>query len=132
MFHRFSVLFIILATIISSLMIVPKVQAACDPSKSGVDLSNCFQLNETNTVKSVYTSPNVIVNLLVKVGFVAAGIISFFLMIFAGFQYIAGGTKGAEQAKTIMETALIGFMVMFAAFWIVQIIKVVTGADLLL
>lgn len=132
MFHRSIVFFIVFLAFISSFLIVPKVQAGCDPSKTGVDLSNCLQLNELKTVKEVYTSPSVIVNVLVKLGFIVAGIIVFFLMIFAGFQYITGGTKGAEQAKTMMETVLIGFIVMFAAFWIVQIIKVVTGADLLL
>jgi len=70
------------------------------------------------------------VNLIVRNIFVIAGILLFFLIIYAGFLFITGNVKGKEKAKEVLEAALIGFLVMFGAFWILQIIKVVTGTDI--
>ena len=126
---------IALFMLLSCFFIVPNVHAAdapttCTPGISGLNLSHCLKLNDKQTVPDIYSKPSILINLLVKNGFVVAGLIFFFLMIFAGVQFITGGTKGAEQAKSVMETALIGFMLMFAAYWIIQIIKAVTGADI--
>jgi hypothetical protein len=117
----------------NSWSIVPKVYAACDPGKDGLKLTDCFYLNPTSktTVGAVYNTPTVLINLIVRNLFVVAGIILFFLIIYSGYQFISGGVKGQEQAKTTMTTAIGGFIVMFAAYWILQIIKVVTGADIL-
>jgi hypothetical protein len=112
--------------------IVPKVYAACNPSQDGVKLTDCFILNDQGeTVASVYKNPAVLINLIVKNLFIVAGIIFFFLMIYSGIQYISGGKKGVDQAQKVMESALIGFIIMFAGYWIIQIIKVLTGADFL-
>lgn len=62
--------------------------------------------------------------------FVLGGVILFFMIIFAGFQFLTQGEKGIEKAKTIITTALMGFGIMFAAYWILRIIKIITGADI--
>ncbi len=113
--------------------IVPKVYAACDPSKDGVKLTDCFYLNPSSktTVSGVYGTPTTLINLVVRNLFVFAGIILFLMIIYSGYQIISGGTKGQEQAKNTMTTAISGVIVMFAAYWILQIVKVVTGADIL-
>lgn len=114
--------------------IVSKLLAAnagCDPSKAGINLQDCYLLNDSQTVKSVYSSPSVLINLLVQYAFIAGGLIFFFLLLYAGFLHLSESRKGQERAKEILETALIGFMIMFAAFWIIQIIQVITGAQIL-
>lgn len=113
--------------------IVPKAYAACDPGKDGLKLTDCFYLNPSTktTVGSVYGTPTVLINLIVRNLFVLAGIILFLMIIYSGYQFISGGAKGHEQAKNTMTTAISGFIVMFAAYWILQIVKVVTGADIL-
>jgi hypothetical protein len=103
---------------------------ACDTSQANLNLGDCYALNSTQTVGQVYTSPAVLVNLLVRNIFIIAGIILFFLIMYAGFLFITGNVKGKDKAKEVLQGAIIGFLVMFAAFWIVQIIKVVTGADI--
>jgi hypothetical protein len=113
------------------LEIIPKVYAACDPNAPGIKLTDCYMLNDTQTVAEVYKSPAVLVNLIVSNLFLVAGIIFFGLLMLAGFKYISGGTKGTEEAKKILETALLGFLIMFAAFWIVQIIQKLTGANII-
>jgi len=71
------------------------------------------------------------VNLVVRNIFIVAGLILFMLIIYSGFIFISGGEKEVTKAKDILTTAIIGLLIMFAAYWIVQIIKIVTGADIL-
>ena len=52
----------------------------------------------------------------------AAGIVMFFYLIFGGFEVIlsAGNPKSAASGKGKITNALIGFVIIFAAYWIVQ------------
>lgn len=103
---------------------------ACDIGQANLNLGDCYALNEQQAVKDVYTDPSVLVNLIVRNIFIVAGIILFFLVIYAGYLFITGNVKGKDKAKEVLTAALAGFLVMFAAYWIIQIIKVVTGADI--
>jgi len=64
-----------------------------------------------------------------------AGIIFIVLIIGGGIGMIAGaGNDNPEQAakgKQAVTSALIGFIVVFAAYWIVQLIETFTGLKLL-
>jgi len=103
----------------------------CDFSGAGgLNLSDCYKLNQNQTVASVYGTPSVIINIFVRVVFILAGIIIFFLLIYAGYLEIVGGVKGQEQAMGVFSTAVIGLIVMFSAYWILQIIQLVTGAKI--
>jgi hypothetical protein len=96
-----------------------------------VDLGEKFTLGiGGNPVKDTYGTPADLVNPLVKNVMIAGGIILFFMFILAGFKFLQDTTKGKEEAVKILKTALIGFIVMFSAFWIVQIIQLITGADI--
>jgi hypothetical protein len=105
---------------------------ACNIGAANLNLGECFALNESQTVPDVYTDPSVIVNIIVRTLFIGAGLVLFFLILYGGWQFISGSVKGKEKAQEVWGAAAIGFVVMFAAFWIVQIIKVVTGAEILL
>ncbi len=95
---------------------------------NGINLSDCFTLDGTTPVSQIYKDPATLVNLLVPTLFIISGFIFLGMILYAGFMTITGEKKGWEQAKKIITNALIGFVVMFAAFWIVQIVKVFTGA----
>jgi|SRR5579859_190999 len=99
-------------------------------SSQGLNLADCFALNDKQTVASVYSHPSDLINLLVKNVFIVAGIILFVMIIYSGYLFISGGTKGADQAKTVISTAIAGFLIMFSAYWIIQIIKLLTGANI--
>lgn len=64
-----------------------------------------------------------------------ASIILIFLFIFGGISMIAGaGTSNPEQAakgRQAATSAVIGFIVVFAAYWIIQLIQALTGFELL-
>ena len=104
----------------------------CDPGAGGVDLGSCLKLSDDSTVRYRYNNPAFLVNLVVQNLFVLSGVILFVMIIVAGIKFIAGGKKGMEEARTIIGTALAGFIIMFSAYWIVQLIKYLTGADILL
>ncbi len=103
----------------------------CDPTSAGLKIGDCLQLSEGQPVSSVYDKPAVLVNLLTSNIFIAGGIILLVMIIYAGFQFITGGAKGMEQAKSVLGTALMGFIIMFMAYWILRIIKIITGANIL-
>lgn len=111
--------------------LIPTVYAQedspCDAGSGGVNLGDCLQLSDSTRVSDVYDNPAFLVNLIVSNLFVVAGIIFFIFLILAGFKFITGGQKGAEDAKNIVQTALIGFIIMFSAYWVIQIVALLTG-----
>ncbi len=64
-----------------------------------------------------------------------AGIILLFLLIFGGFTYIVNAgkqdTEGVQKGKNAITAAVIGFALIFGSWWIIQIIEIVTGIDIL-
>jgi len=42
----------------------------------------------------------------------------------------SGDEKEAEQGKNAITAAVIGFVIIFAAYWIVQIIEFITGVNI--
>ncbi len=107
------------------------VRAQCDPTLPDVNLGDCFLLRDGKSVKDAYPNPAKLLNLVVANLFIAAGIIIFFLLFYAGLLFITEGVKGKEKALEVFKTAIIGFLMMFSAYWIVQIVRVVTGTDIL-
>ncbi len=77
-----------------------------------------------------------LVQLIVRLGFIISGIFILFFIVFAGFSIIQGaGSNNPEAAKKGQQAAsaaAIGFAVVFAAYWIVRLIEIVTGARLIL
>jgi len=63
--------------------------------------------------------------------YVAAGLILLFFLIFGGVMVILGAGKGesqqAEQGKKIVTRTIIGFLIIFLSYWIIQIVETVTG-----
>ena len=61
---------------------------------------------------------------------IIAGVIFFFLTVIAGIGVIAGAgssdAQAQEKAKSFLTYAAIGMVIIFASYWIVQIISFVT------
>jgi len=64
-----------------------------------------------------------------------AGIILIILLVIGGFLMISGGGQGnpqkVGQGRQAVTAAAAGFIVIFTAYWIVQIIEVLTGIAIL-
>ncbi len=99
----------------------------------GINLGGYFLLGKQNkTVASVYGTPAVLVRQVVNALLVIGAIVYFLIIIYTGFKFVYQGSKGLEEARGILLAATAGFILMFAAYWIVQIVAFVTGANILL
>ncbi len=64
--------------------------------------------------------------------YIIAGIILFFLIFLGGFGMLTAGgdpEKLAQGGKAV-TAAIIGFLLIFASYWIIQIIEVLTGISI--
>lgn len=97
-----------------------------------VDLKNKIMLNDTQSVGQVFDDPTDLINLLVPNLFILAGTVFLFLLIAGGFTIISsGGADAVEKGKQQITIAILGFVIMFASYWIVQIVEVLTGVQIL-
>lgn len=64
-----------------------------------------------------------------------AGLIMVFLLVFGGIMIISGaGSDNPERAakgKQAVTAALLGFIIIFVSYWIIQIIEYATGVAIL-
>ena len=64
-----------------------------------------------------------------------AGIILLFMLVGGGISIISGAGKSdpqsVEKGKKAATSALIGFIVVFSAYWIVKLIESITGLSLI-
>lgn len=101
----------------------------------GVDLKTQLLLNPTDTagVGTKYSTVSSFLNLFLPLIFIISGIILLFLLIGGGFSIIASGgnAKNVEKGRDAIIGAVVGFFVIFCAFWIIQIIQVITGVQIL-
>ena len=76
-----------------------------------------------------------LVSTVVKNAFVLAGVVSFVLLIIGGFGIISGAgggdAKKMEQAKGTMTAAIIGLLLVIGSVFIVRVISVITGVDIM-
>ncbi len=75
-----------------------------------------------------------LISILLKNALTLAGLILLVLILLGGFMYIAnagGDPKKLEQSQSVITNALIGFAVVFCAYFIIQIIEVLTGVPIL-
>lgn len=76
-----------------------------------------------------------LVSIILRAGLSIAGIVLLILLIAGGIGMISGaGSDNPEKAaksKQLVTSAVLGFVVVFAAYWIVQLIELITGLPLL-
>jgi hypothetical protein len=74
-----------------------------------------------------------LVSVIVSSAFAIASVILLFFFIFGGISMIAGaGQDNPEKAakgKQAVTSAAIGFIIIFAAYWIVRLIEVIIGVN---
>jgi len=100
-----------------------------------VDIGRDTPLGNGTAISTKYPDPTTLVTLIVKNGLTIAGIILIVLIVAGGFMMIAsagsGDQKQAATAKTMITDALIGFLVIFLSYFIIQIVEVITGLSIL-
>ena len=87
------------------------------------------------TLLSTYPSVSVLINIILRNSLVVIGLILVGILIYGGILFISSAgsddSKKAAQAKAIITDAIIGFVVVFFAFAIVQLIQKITGLSIL-
>jgi len=70
-----------------------------------------------------------IISALIPFIYVLAGLALLLMLIIGGFQLMmsAGDPKGVESGRNKVMYALIGFLIIFVSYWLVQILQVIFG-----
>lgn len=97
-------------------------------ANAGVDIGSVWKFATT------FPSLSSLVTFFLPRALLFGGIIFFGLVIFAGFQFFA--TSGSDDAhakekwREILTYGVIGLIIIFGAFWVLQIINVITNETL--
>ena len=98
-----------------------------------INIGDAFTAGNQNLTE--ITSINKIVSAIIAGSLSIAGVILLILLIGGGIGMIAGAGKSdpqsVEKGKKTATSALIGFIVVFCAYWIVKLIELITGLNLL-
>ena len=72
-----------------------------------------------------------LISTILKIAFPAAGIILLLLLLAGGFSLMtsSGDPKKMQAAKGQITSAVIGFVIVFASYWITQIAGLILGLD---
>lgn len=100
-----------------------------------VQIDKFFFNGQSNGGLDSITGVGPLVSRIIQLSFAVAGIILIILFLVGGIGIIASAgsdnPQGVEKGKAAVTSALIGFVVVFIAYWIVQLIGIITGTTLL-
>ncbi len=80
-----------------------------------------------------FSSPGGIISRILRFSFPIAGLILFFMLVWAGFEILsmASNGKSIQQGSQRATAAIVGFILLFASYFIMQIIEVVFSITIL-
>lgn len=116
-------------------------QSPLGPGKEGVtssdfDAFNPLKIGQNSTggtgsnLATDLSTPGGIISRLLDFAFPLAGLILFVMLVWGGFEMVYGAnntSKAIEAGKNRITTALIGFILLFASYWIMQLVEVILG-----
>lgn len=75
------------------------------------------------------TNIGAIINLVIPYVFVVAGLILLFMLIIGGIGMMLGANNenAVKKAQGQITNALLGFLMLFISYWIVQIVEAILG-----
>jgi divalent metal cation (Fe/Co/Zn/Cd) transporter len=101
--------------------------------KLAIDVGDAF-FNGAHFLRSL-TGLGKLVSILLSNAIVLAGLVFIIMLIKGGFQFISGSGSGDPQevarGRQIIIAAIIGFIIVFASYWIVIFVGRTTGTNLL-
>lgn len=99
------------------------------------DIGTTFELKNGTPISNVFPTFGSLFQTILFNVYTIAGIIFLFLLILGGASVIIGaGSKDSgkvAQGQKAISSAVIGFLVIFASYFIIQLIEVLTGAKIL-
>ncbi len=101
----------------------------------GIDLGEEFQLDPTTqtSVRDRFPSITNLLSAILPNLYIIAGLILFFILLFGGFTLVTSGgsPEKTQKGQQAITGAIIGFVIIFASYWIIQIIEIITGINIL-
>jgi hypothetical protein len=78
-------------------------------------------------------NPAGVINRALTFIFPLAGLILFVMLVWGGFEMLTGAAskKSLDAGKQRVVAAIIGFLLLFASYWLVQIVETITKVDIL-
>lgn len=106
---------------------------SAQPAFADFSLGDAIRLRggEEGSVSNTYGSFSDIISTILPNAYIAAGVILLFFLFFGGFTIIASADnpEKTQKGRQAIVGAIIGFIVIFTSFWIVQIIQIITGVN---
>lgn len=103
-----------------------KPPAYCDPYDPACGPSG---------IRAIWPTFGSFISTLLPNVYIIAGVILLILLIFGGFTYIVNAGKqkpeGVQKGQNAIGAALIGFLLIFISWWIIQLIEIITGIEIL-
>ncbi|NIM12951.1 MAG: hypothetical protein GTN82_13115 [Candidatus Aminicenantes bacterium] len=86
-------------------------------------------------IEDVFPDLGTLISTILPNVYILAGVILFVLLLFGGFSFIMGAGGGnpdqANRGKQAIGAAVAGFGLIFASYWIIQIIQALIGIRIL-
>jgi hypothetical protein len=103
-----------------------------EPSAETLNAINPLNIGGSNLGTELSTPGGILTRALQGFIFPIAGIILFVQLLLGGFQMLTGAaSKGVDEGKQKITAAVIGFIILFAAYWIMQLIELIFGIRIL-
>lgn len=104
-----------------------------DASVSAQTLASLNPLSSSTDAQRLSTPGGIISKALGSFIFPIAGIILFVVLLLGGFQMLTGATnsKSLDEGKQRITAAIMGFLLLFAAYWIAQLLELIFGIRIL-
>jgi|GEM_PF-483086 len=92
-----------------------------------------FQGNQDLISASGSLSVSGLINRSLSFIFPLAGLLLFLMLVWGGFEMLTGAAskKNMDAGKERITAAILGFLLLFASYWIVQIVEYITGVQIL-
>lgn len=139
---KYSGLFIVFALILVALFAPSPLSAA---GNSGLPDSSTFAVTKDvldgfdplktqgSAQAAALSTPGGIISRALSFAFPIAGMILFVMIVVGGLEILAGATnsKSLQSGQQRVTMAILGFMVLFASYWITQILELIFGIAIL-
>lgn len=121
--------------ILETVLGIDIISGLIKPVFAQVDIGDKFILGGGRSADVVYPGPvglGKLVQTLVPALFTIAGLAFLIHLIIGAFRYVtsAGDEKAIGDARKTITSALIGLLIVFASYWIMQILQTITGIDI--
>lgn len=92
-----------------------------------------FGLQLQSASRFTNQSIGIVISTLLRYILPFAGLLLLLYLIYGGYRYMLsqGDPKTLQEAKSVITTALLGFVIVFISFWLVQIVGTALGLDII-